>query len=203
MPEKILEIVKTLPLRGVDGFFKYFILAHRGRRTQWERRETRMRYDCFPIDVVHGAEEEQGERARLRLWVLVTEGVGKPGERAFFFTNVPIATLEEAHRLIKKYAQRWSVEEAIRFVKQAFQPEDVRVQSYQGLQRMMTFCMLAYTFLCLMVKRWPAKAKRLYWWLYALLPWRRHERAPHFPHYRLHEAIKKVLALDFLGLEAP
>ncbi len=202
--EKILDIVQSLPLRGVDAFFKYYILAGAGRRQKWVRRETKMRYDVFPVDVVHGIQEEPGERARLRLWVIVTEGVGRPGERAFFFTNVPVETLSDALRLLKQYAHRWSVEEAIRFVKQAFHLEDVRVQSYRGLQRMMTFCMLSYTFLCLMVRRWPRKAKTIYWWLYTLLPRRRTgEMLPHFVHYRILEAIQKVLGLDFFGALEP
>ena len=201
--EKILAIVQALPLRGVDTFFKYYTLRGRGGRQKWVRHETRMRYDFFRIDVVHGAEEDPSERARLPLWVIVSEGVGRPGERAFFFTNIPLEALEGAHRLLKQYAHRWSVEEAIRFVKQSFELEDVRVQSYRSLQRMMTFCMLAYTFLCLMVKRWPEKAKQLYWWLYTLLPRRSREPVPHFPHYRIFEAIRKVLALDFLGTDTP
>lgn len=201
--ENILDIVQRLPLRGVDAFFKYYILAGAGRRQKWVRHETKMRYDVFPVDVVHGAQEEPGERARLRLWVIVSEGVGKPGERAFFFTNVPVASLSEALRLLKQYAHRWSVEEAIRFVKQAFRLEDIRVQSYRSLQRMMTFCLVSYTFLCLALRRWPGKAKTLYWWLYTLLPRRTTEQQPHFVHYRILEAIQKVLALDFFGALEP
>ncbi len=201
--EKVLDLVRTLPLAGSDAFFKYYTLVRRGQRQKWERRETKMRYGFFAVECVHGNQEERSERARLPLWVLVCEGVGKPGERSFFFTNVPVASLAEAHRLIKKYAQRWSVEEAIRFVKQAFALEDVRVQSYRSLQRIMTFCMLAYTFLCLMVKRWPGKAKRLYWWLHELTPRRRGEKVPAFPHYRILEAIQKILGLDFFGVFEP
>lgn len=201
--EKVLEIVRALPLRGVDAFFKYYALSPSGRRRKWVRHETKMRYDVFRIDCVHGLAEEERERERLPLWVIVSEGVGRPTERAFFYTNRPVESLSEALHLLKQYAQRWSVEEAIRFVKQAFGLEDIRVQSYRSLQRMMTFCLLSYTFLCLGVRRWPGKAKTLYWWLYTLLPRRSSEQLPHFAHYRLFEAIQKVLALDFFGALEP
>jgi len=146
-----------------------------------------MRYDFFLIECVHGSEEEDSERARLPLWVLVMEGVGRPGERAFFSTNRPVEDLSEA----------------IRFVKQAFELEDIRVQSYRSLQWMMTFSLVSYTFLCLAVRRWPGKAKRLYWWLYRLCQTRATEQPPHFALYRIFEGIQKVLALDFFGALEP
>jgi hypothetical protein len=204
VPEKLLTIVQSMPLRGVDSFFKYYTLStsRRGRQ-KWQRREAKVRYDFFPIVVVAGSDEEPAQRRRVKLWVIVTEGVGKAGERAFFFTNIPLETLAEAHHLLKQYARRWSVEEAIRFVKQAFQLEEVRVQNYRGLQRMMTFCMLAYTFLSWVIKRWSQRRKKLFWWLHELTPRRAGEKPPPFVHYRMLLAIQKVLALDFFsGFEA-
>lgn len=195
VPVKLLALIQQKTLRGVDTFYKQHVVGKHGQRRTWQQYQTRICYDYFPIQMVYGSEEEVAERARVELFVIVVEGIGKPSERSFFFTNDPLTTLAECHRLIKRYARRWSCEEAIRFVKQEFALEDVRVQHYQALQRMMEFCMVCYTFVCLFIERCTRHHKTIYWWLHDLS--RRRQQPPRFAHYRILEAIRKVLNLDF------
>lgn len=195
VPQKLLGLIQQKTLRGVDAFYKHYVVGHQGRRRRWQKREIMIRYDSFPIFLVHGTDEEESQRARLPLWVIVVEGMGRAAERSFFFTNIPITTLHECHHIIKKYSQRWSCEEAIRFVKQAFSLEDIRVQRYTAIQRMMEFCMVCYTFVCLFIERCSTKHKTVYAWLHDLIIQR--QRRPRFAHYRILEAIQKVLNLGF------
>jgi hypothetical protein len=198
VPEKLHRLIQQYALRGVDAFYKHYVVGHHGRRRRWQKRELTIRYDYFPICMVYGSDEEQTQRARVRLWVIVIEGMGRAGERSFFFTNIPLASLTECHHIIKKYSQRWSCEEALRFVKQAFALEDIRVQSYRAIQRMMEFCAVCYTFICLFIERCATNHKTVYLWLHDLIIQRR--RRPLFAHYRILEAIQKVLNLDFFDV---
>lgn len=125
----------------------------------------------------------------------MVEGLGKKDERSFFFTNIKINDLGECHKIVKKYSKRWSCEEAIRFVKQGFRIEDVRVQSYLALQRMLLFCMLAYSFLCLFIEIWSIKNKRLFHWLKILI--KPMAKQIYFYNYRILESMQKILNLDF------
>ena len=192
---KLEGLIQQHVLRGVDTLYKHYVGEHRGRRRHWRKREITVRYDYLPLSMVHGRDEEASQRARIRVWVIIVEGLGRGGERSFFFTNVPLSSLDECHRIIKKYSQRWSCEEAIRFVKQAFALEDVRVQHYVAIQRMMEFCMVCYTFVCLFIERCATHHKRIYHWLHDLIIQR--GKRPRFVHYRILEAIQKVLNLDF------
>jgi hypothetical protein len=196
VPVKLMQLIEQKTLRGVDPFYKQYVVGSKGHRRSWQRREMKIRYDYFPVCMIHGSDEEKQERARLHLYVIVIEGMGKAGERSFFFTNYPLGTLADCHRVVKKYAQRWSCEEAIRFVKQGFQLEDVRVQRYHAIQRMMEFCMVCYTFVCLFIER-STRYKRVFWWLHELTITGRSR--PRFAHYRILDAMQKMLNLDFIS----
>jgi hypothetical protein len=195
---KLESLIQQKALRGVDAFYKQYVVAQQGRRRRWRKREITVRYDYLPLCMVHGCDEEESQRARVHVWVIIVEGLGHAGERSFFFTNVPLSSLDDCHRIIKKYSQRWSCEEAIRFVKQAFALEDVRVQHYLAIQRMMELCMVCYTFVCLFIERCVTHHKRMYHWLHDLIIQGR--RRPRFVHYRILEAIQKVLNLDFFDM---
>lgn len=54
-------------------------------------------------------------------------------------------------RLIKAYMRRWAIEESIRFVKQSYELEDVRVLSYRSLQNLMPLVMAAAFFACVVL----------------------------------------------------
>lgn len=197
VPEKLHALIAQKTLRGVNAFYKHYVVGQHGRRRHWQKREIKIRYDYFPIHLVYGAEEDLAERTRLPLYVIVVEGMGRAGERSFFFTNVPLAALHACHHIIKKYSQRWSCEEALRFVKQAWALEDVRVQGYHAIQRIMEFCMVCYTFVGVFIERCSTQQKRVYWWLHDLI--KQGRKPPQFAHYRMLEAMQKILNLAFLG----
>ncbi|MGE5410824.1 MAG: transposase, partial [Clostridiales bacterium] len=113
-------------------------------------------------------------------------------ERGFFLTNITVESLNDALSVIKKYSKRWPCEEAIRFVKQSFHLEDVRVQSYLSLRRMMIFAMIAYEFICLLIRRLLVKNKKVFFYLKSLTIKRNKEVI--FVHYKITEAIVKLSA---------
>lgn len=49
--------------------------------------------------------------------------------------------------LVKAYLARWACEEATRFIKQAFQLENVRALKFRGIQRLAFFAQTAFGFL--------------------------------------------------------
>ena len=51
-------------------------------------------------------------------------------------------------RVVESYLTRWRVEETIRFVKQSYQLEDIRLLSYERLRSMATLVMAAAYFAC-------------------------------------------------------
>src|SRR6266540_5398993 len=48
--------------------------------------------------------------------------------------------------MVEAYLTRWRIEETLRFAKQAYQLEDVRVLGYQSLKNMMAMALLAMFF---------------------------------------------------------
>ena len=87
VPVKLLALIQQKTLRGVDTFYKQHVVGKHGQRRTWQSYQTRIRYDYFPIQMVYGSEEELAERARVKLFVFVVEGISKQTERSFFFFN--------------------------------------------------------------------------------------------------------------------
>lgn len=71
-----------------------------------------------------------------QLYLLVIKGFGdKP---IMLLTNVPLKRSRKVlWRMVRAYLKRWSVEETIRFVKQSYDLENVRVLNYTGLQNLL------------------------------------------------------------------
>jgi len=80
-----------------------------------------------------------------QLWLLVIKGFGQ--EPLMLLTTEPLRN----HRsvlwdMVQAYLARWRIEETLRFAKQAYQLEDVRVLGYQSLKNMMAMALLAMFF---------------------------------------------------------
>lgn len=80
-----------------------------------------------------------------QLGLVVVRGFGK--------TPMMLLTTEAVRRnrkilwrLIKAYIRRWAIEETIRFIKQSYDLEDVRVLGYKSLQNLMQLVLLAAYF---------------------------------------------------------
>lgn len=73
------------------------------------------------------------------LWMVVVKGFGEAP--LMMLTNVPMRKKRKVlWWAVEAYLTRWTVEETIRFVKQSYQVEDIRVLKYRRLQNM--YCLL-------------------------------------------------------------
>ena len=74
------------------------------------------------------------------LWLVVVKGFGKE-PMMMLMTNVELTKSRKAlWRMVDSYITRWEIEETIRYVKQSYGLENVRVRGYQALRNM--FCLL-------------------------------------------------------------
>jgi hypothetical protein len=74
------------------------------------------------------------------LYMVVVTGFGE--EPMMLLTNLPIRKNRAVlWRIIQSYHTRWRIEETIRFIKQSYRIEDVRVLTYGRLQNMMALAL--------------------------------------------------------------
>jgi hypothetical protein len=79
------------------------------------------------------------------LGLLVVKGFGS--EPMMLLTTEPLRKSRKVlWRLVEAYIRRWTIEETIRFIKQSYDLEDVRVLGYQSLQNMLPLVMAASYF---------------------------------------------------------
>jgi hypothetical protein len=84
------------------------------------------------------------ERDR-QLYLLVVKGFGK--KPLMVLTTEPLRKNRKVlFRMLRSYIRRWSIEETIRFVKQCYGLENVRVLTYQSLQNLMPLVLAATYF---------------------------------------------------------
>lgn len=70
-----------------------------------------------------------------QLHMVVVRGFGK--DPMMLLTSLPVSgTFESQWRVVEGYISRWRIEETIRFVKQSYKFENIRVHSYQGIRNM-------------------------------------------------------------------
>jgi hypothetical protein len=105
-------------------------------------------------------ETEEGEKAfqisygfrrvkllgnKQQLFLVVVKGFGK--EPLMILTNVQTKKSRKSlWFIVEGYLSRWLVEDAIRFIKQSYRLEDIRVLSYHRLQNMMALVLAAVYF---------------------------------------------------------
>ncbi len=132
------------------------------------------------------------------LWLIVAWGFGR--QPLLLFTNKPVLSGAHAVKLARAYLKRWGVEEAGRLIKQAFNLEDVRVLTWQGLVKLAWLAMWTYGLICM----FRLRARRLYEHLLAAHP--SFGPTPNFPYYRLAGGLAFVLLVATLtqggGLDA-
>jgi hypothetical protein len=81
------------------------------------------------------------------LTLVVVKGFGS--EPLLLLTNVQTSQSRKAiWKIIEAYLSRWLVEEAIRFMKQTYRLEDIRLLNWQRLKNMMGVVLLALYFIC-------------------------------------------------------
>jgi hypothetical protein len=80
-----------------------------------------------------------------RLWMVVVRGLGS--EPTMILTNVEIGRgRKSAWFVVQAYLTRWVVEETIRFIKQSYRLEDVRVLDYERLRNLVALVLAVVYF---------------------------------------------------------
>jgi hypothetical protein len=82
-----------------------------------------------------------------QLFLVVVNGFGK--EPMMLLTTLPVRKNRKViWNIIENYLARWKIEETIRYIKQSYQLEDVRIMTYQRLKNLMNLVLAASYFTC-------------------------------------------------------
>lgn len=80
-----------------------------------------------------------------QLYLVVVKGYGK--EPILLLTNVPVTKSRKSlWFIVSGYFTRWLIEETIRFIKQSYHLEDIRVRSYERLRNLVALVLAAAYF---------------------------------------------------------
>lgn len=129
-------------------------------------------------------------RRDVALTLVVIKGFGQ--EPLMLLTNVPVKnTRASLWRIVRGYLTRWLVEETIRFIKQCYRLEDLRVLCYERLRNLAALVMAAAYFaagwlgeslkLAVLASRVLKAAKRFF-------------AVPQFHYYALADGIRVLLS---------
>jgi hypothetical protein len=128
------------------------------------------------------------------LFLVVVKGFGE--KPMMLLTNVT-AKSQGGMRILEIYLTRWKCEESYRFIKQAYNLEDVRVLSYTALRNMMVLVQAVFYFvsaelgknlkLNILLKKLFEKAKRFF-------------EIPEFRQYAIADGIYKILFSSQTGI---
>jgi len=129
------------------------------------------------------------ERPEVRLWLVVVEGFGEH-PLMLLTTLDPGRSKRSVWRLVEAYLTRWRVEETIRFIKQSYQLEDIRLLRYDRLRTMASLIMAVAYFAAVYLGR-RAKLKILA--RHMLDAAQRIYGIPEFRLYALADGIKQIL----------
>ena len=111
------SLAKTVPMR-----YREVVIKQEGER---ERR----------LELAFGACEVRLPGREERLWMVVVRGLGT--EPMMILTNVAVGPGRKSQwRIVQAYLSRWMVEETIRFIKQSYHLEDLRVLDYDRLRNL-------------------------------------------------------------------
>lgn len=81
-----------------------------------------------------------------QLYMLVVRGAAR--QPMMLLTSLPLRRKRKLlYRVLGSYLKRWSIEETIRFLKQSYDVENIRVLKYQRLQNMMALLLTAFYFI--------------------------------------------------------
>jgi hypothetical protein len=133
-----------------------FIIRQKGdRHLRWGAQTVgtaKLAADCPLSHATHIVREEHGQEVSCRLdygcrpvrlpehpdqplWLVVVRGLGQAP--LMLLTDLPMRRNRKVlWWVVSAYLTRWRIEEAIRFVKQSYDLEDIRVLTYQRLRNM-------------------------------------------------------------------
>lgn len=123
-----------------------------------------VRYGATSVELPEAYDSVRKKRHGLKLWLIVVEGFRpEPGGRSFFLTNIPVSNDEPRflEALLRRYRDRWAVEEMHEFLKGSFHLEDLRVRSWRAIRRIVVCAVLAFAFLTRFLERLEVRYKRV------------------------------------------
>ncbi len=122
------------------------------------------------------------------LWLVVVTGFGQ--KPMMLLTNIPMRRKREVlWWVVGAYLTRWRIEETIRFAKQAYQVEDVRVQTYQRLRNIVVLVTAAMFFAAVVL---GTKMKLKILAAHVLKAAKRLFGIPDFRYYAIADGIKEI-----------
>lgn len=139
------------------------------------------------------------ERPKIPLTLVVVEGPW--AEPMVLLTTLRPRRSRRSHwRLVESYTARWRVEEAIRFVKQSYRLEDIRLLRYERLRTMVTLVTAAAFFAAVVLGK---RAKLRLLAEHLLRSSQRIYGVPEFRYYALADGIKQLLFSSQRGPSPP
>lgn len=121
------ELAKSCPMAYADRIV---------REEDGRKRGVHLEYGSMRVRLPNRPEE---------LDLVVVRGFGT--EPLLILTNVPVGrSRTSAWFIVEAYLTRWRVEETIRFIKQSYHLEDLRVLDYQRLRNLMALVLAAVVF---------------------------------------------------------
>ena len=100
-------------------------------------------------------------------------------------------------KIVQSYITRWKIEETIRFIKQSYRLEDIRLLTYQSLKNMITFVLAASYFICVHLGL-SEKLKILA--AHAMKAAKRLFGIPDFNYYCIQDGVKSIFARTPKGI---
>jgi hypothetical protein len=150
-------------------------------------------------DISFGLCRVQLPDAPVPLCLVVVKGFGE--EPMMLLTNLPLRQNRQMlYFVMQSYITRWKIEETIRFIKQSYKLEDIRLLSYTRLQNMMAlvlasaFFAIAYIGQRLKLETLSATILRISKRIFGI---------PDFRYYAIADGIKRVLERDGKGITRP
>ncbi len=124
------------------------------------------------------------------LWLVVVKGFGN--RPLMLLTTEPMRRNQVVlWRIVQAYLTRWRVEETIRFIKQSYNLEDIRVLTYQRLKNMAALVLAACFFAAVHLGQKP---KLQILTLHAITAAQRIFGIPDFHYYAIADGIKEILS---------
>jgi hypothetical protein len=136
------------------------------------------------------------EHPQTPLWLVVARGFGE--KPLMLLTTEPMRRNHSAvWWIVRAYITRWRIEETIRFIKQSYGFEDIRVLRYERLRNMAALVLAAAFFTAVRIGHRP-KLEILA--LHALKASQRIFGIPDFRYYALADGIKNILGRSGQGI---
>lgn len=125
----------------------------------------------------------------VQLWLLVVKGFGE--KPMMLLTDIPLRRNREAlWWILSAYLTRWRIEETIRYAKQCYNVEDVRVLTYERLRNMVVLVTCAMFFAAVVL---GTKMKLNILAAHVLKAAKRLFGIPDFRYYAIADGIKEIL----------